>query len=205
VYELPPAAAADAGLEGMSVEVAGRRIGRVAAVNARPEGLVLLVDTGHAYRPVPARFLEQIELLGEVVRLTPEGEAALRASAEVEPRVQIADSPNLVRYVPRELERLVVPGEPVRRSHSPRWWIGGVLLAAGALGAVTGPVLTAENVGGSLRWLWLAAPAAILALGAWTLWSAIGRDSPERLSRGEKAADALTLILGVSPRTRKRG
>jgi hypothetical protein len=57
-YDIPSAAGGDQGLEGFSLVVAGERVGRVAALNETPDGLVFLVDTGQAYRPVPADHLE---------------------------------------------------------------------------------------------------------------------------------------------------
>jgi hypothetical protein len=201
LYELPPTAGGDEGLEGFAVEVEGRRAGRVAALNSTPDGLVVLVDTGSAYRPVPARFLEQIETLGQRVRLTPEGEEAFAAAPGVEPRVAASDAPGLVRYVPRELDRLLVAGEPERTRHSPLWYVGGLLAVVGGIGAMAGAVPAAEGTGGSLRWLWIAVPVALFAAGLVLLWAALGRER----STGEKASEAATAILGISPRTRRRG
>jgi hypothetical protein len=70
---------------------------------------------------------------------------------------------------------------------------------------MAGPILTAAGVGGELRWLWVAVPVAVLVLGTVALWSAMGRDSPLRLSTRDKAADAASAVFGISPRTRKRG
>ena len=75
VHEVPSAAGGDEGLEGFSVESGAQRIGRVAALNETPEGLVLVVDTGDAYRPVSTRFVAQIDTGAHAIRLTSDGEA----------------------------------------------------------------------------------------------------------------------------------
>ncbi len=205
VHEVPSAAGGDEGLEGFSVESAARRIGRVAALNDTPEGLVLVLDTGDASRPLSARFVAHIDTGAHAVRLTPEGEEALAASPEVHPRIRRAETPQLVRYIPRQLDRLLIAGERVPPRHSRLWYVGGALVLVGGVGSMAGPIVTASGVGGSLRWLWIVVPVAVLILGACALWTAIGRDSPRQLSRREKAADAMAAIIGISPPTRKRG
>ena len=45
----------------------------------------------------------------------------------------------------------------------------------------------------------------VLALGAWAFWIAMSRDSPRLLTRREKLSDAVTAIVGITPRTRRRG
>ena len=205
MYEIPSAAGGDEGVEGFSIVVAGERVGRAAALNDTPQGLVLGVDTGDAYRAVPAGLLAQIDIAGNRIRLTPEGEAAFAAAPEVQPRVLRGDGPRLVRHLPRELDRLLVAGRPERTRRSRLWYVGALLVAMGAVGAMAGPVAAVEGVGGTLRWLWVAIPVAVLVLGAAALWTALGRDSPRRLSAREKASDALTAALGISPRTRRRG
>jgi hypothetical protein len=204
-YEISSAASGDEGLEGFAVLVDGRRVGRVAALNRTPDGLVVVADLGDAYKPVPARFIARIETVGQRIRLTPDGETALARASTVEPVVQQGDSPRIVRHIPRELDPLLVAGESVRTRRSRLWYAGGACVVAGGVGAMAGPVLAAEGIGGDARWLWVALPVAVLVLGARLLWAAMGRDSPARLSRRDKAADAVSAIFGISPRTRKRG
>jgi hypothetical protein len=204
VYEVPSGASGDAGLEGFSVEGDEGRLGRVAAVNATPEGPVLLVDTGDAYRVVPCDAVARVELLREAVLLTPE--AALLRAPGVQPRVQPAGSPVLVRAIPRELDARTVEGEPRARRESALWWIGGLLVGFGALGVFAGSLATVEGLGGPrLRWIWSALPLVVVLFGGAALWAALGHDSPRPLSGREKAADALTLLFGVSRDTRRRG
>jgi hypothetical protein len=203
-YDIPSAAGGDHGLEGFDVELGDRRIGRVAALNRTREGLVLVVDTGDAYRPLPASVVARIESVGRVLRLTDESEGTLGEAPAVEPRVRNADTPQLVRHIPAELLGLVVPGRP-RRRRSRLWFAGAPLVVLGGVGLMTGPLLTAAGVGGELRWIWVAAPLVLFALGAGAFWIAMSRDSPRKLTRGEKLADAFTAIFGITPRTRRRG
>jgi hypothetical protein len=204
-FEIPSLAGGDAGLEGFSVEAGRGRVGRVAALNETRDGLVLVVDTGDAYRPVPARLLMQIETEPRVVRLTREGEETLAAAPEIEPRVRSADTPQLVRHIPGQLSRLMIAGQRPRGSLSRLWLVGAPLVVLGGVGIMVGSLLTAEGAGGELRWLWVLIPLVVLAAGAWTLWLAMSRDSPRRLTRREKLWDAFTAILGITPRTRRRG
>jgi hypothetical protein len=205
VYEVPSASAGDQGLEGFSVEVSGQRVGRIAAVNAIPDGRALLVDTGDGYRPVLARFVAQIETRRQAIRLTPAGEEAFAASPSVRPAVRRSDTARLIRYVPRDFDRLMVAGERPASGHHRRWYVGAALVMVGLVASMIGPIPTAAGVGGSLRWLWIAIPATVLVLGAAALWTAIGRDNPRPLSASEKLADALALVFAMSPRTRRRG
>lgn len=165
----------------------------------------MLVDTGDAYRPVPARLVAAIETGRDRIRLTPEGEEAFAAAPEVEPQVVRTDTPTLIRYMPRDLERLIVAGEPVPPRRSRRWVVGAVLGAVGGVGLMAGPVLVAEGVGGRARWLWIVLPLAVLAAGIWVIWTAMSSESERPLSRREKLWDAATAVLAISPRTRKRG
>ena len=204
-YEIPSAAGGDEGLEGFELLVAGRRVGRIAALNRRPDGLAVVADLGDAFRPVAAELIAEIEAEGRRIRLTGEGEEALASAAAVHPYVRQGDSPGLVRYIPRELDRLLVAGEHVGSRRSGLWYVGGALALVGGVGTMGGPILTAEGIGGGLRWLWVALPLSALVLGAGLLWTAMSRDSPTRLSPRDKAADAVSAIFGISPRTRKRG
>jgi hypothetical protein len=204
VYEIPSSAAGDEGIEGFSVQVGGERVGRVAALNRTPDGLVVVVDAGDAYRAVPAAALTAIETESRRVGLTADGEAAFAAAAAVDAEVRSGDS-RLVRHIPRQFDRLVTPGERVASRRSSLWYAGGACVLVGGVAAMAGPLLTAEGIGGSLRWLWIAIPAAVCVVGAALLWTALGRDSRVRLSRRDKAADALSAVFGISPRTRRRG
>jgi hypothetical protein len=106
VYEIPSAAGGAEGVEGFAVLAGGRRVGRVAALNKTPEGLVVVTDMGDAYRPVRADLIAEIETEARAIRLTVEGEDALASAAPVDPQVRQGDSAGLVRYIPRELDRL---------------------------------------------------------------------------------------------------
>jgi hypothetical protein len=203
-YEVPSAAGGDEGLEGFSVEAHGERVGRLAAVNRTPAGLVLLVDTGDAYRPVPAAHVAEVQLGGETIRLTPRGDAAFAAATPVEPRTNPAEGPRLVRHIPPELARLLTAGGR-RRSRSGLWYVAGafVLLAAFAILPVN--LLIEHEVGAALRWGWLAIPLLLLAAAGWAIAAAIDRDAGRRIPLREKLADAPAMLLGISPRTRRRG
>lgn len=178
------------------------RAGRVAGLNRTLDGLVVIVDSGDAYRAVPAGALERIETVPRRVYV---GEAALAAAVVVVPSVRTAESPQVVRHIPRELDRLVVAGERAPTRRSSLWYYGGTLAVIGGVGIVAGAFAAAEGVGGGLAWLWVAVPAAVLLAGATLLWLAFGRDSPRRLSAREKASDAVSALFGISPRTRRRG
>jgi hypothetical protein len=179
------------------------RAGRVAGLNRTRDGLVVIVDTGDAYRAVPAAAVERIETVPRRVYV---GKAALAAAVVVVPSVRPGESPHVVRHIPRELDRLVVAGEGAPTRRSSLWYLGGGTLALiGGVGIVAGAFGAAEGVGGSLAWLWVAVPAAVLLAGATLLWLAFGRDSPRRLSAREKASDAVSALFGISPRTRRRG
>lgn len=203
-YDIPSAAGGDHGIEGFDVEIGERRIGRVASLNEAPEGIVLLIDTGDAYRPIPATFVEAIESVGHAVRLRDDAETAFARAPEVEPRVRNVDTSQLIRHIPGQFQRLVVPGHR-RRPRSRLWYVGAPLIVVGGVGLMAGPILTAEGVGGPLRWIWVATPLIVFALGAWAFWAAMSRDSPRRLTRREKLSDAVTAIVGITPRTRHRG
>jgi hypothetical protein len=184
------------------VVVADRRAGRVAGLNRTRDGLVVIVDTGDAYRALPAAGVKRIETVPRRVFVD---EAALGAAAVVVPSVRTTESPHVVRHIPRELDRLVVAGERVDTQRSSLWYAGGTLALVGGVGIVGGVFATAEGVGGGLAWLWVAVPCAVLLAGATLLWLAFGRDSPRRLSAREKASDAVSALFGISPRTRRRG
>ena len=109
-YDIPSAAGSDHGLEGFDVEIGDRRIGRVASLKETPAGLVLLIDTGDAYRPIPARFIEAIESVGHAIRLGNDAEGAFAAVPEAEPRVRNVDTPQLIRHIPAQFQCLVVAG-----------------------------------------------------------------------------------------------
>ena len=203
-FELPSAAGGDEGLEGYSVEAGGRRVGRLAALNRTAGGLVLLVDTGDAYRPVPAALVGEIALVGETIRLTPEGESSLAAAPEVLPRVALADGPSLVRHIPTELARLTTAAGTARRRSS-LWFVaaGLVLLAGVAILPVN--LLIEHEFGGALRWAWLGVPLVLLTAAGLALSAAVDRDAGRPIPLRDKLADAPALLLGISPRTRKRG
>jgi hypothetical protein len=205
-YEIPSAAGGDEGIEGFSVEAGGERVGRVAALNRTLDGLTLIVDSGDAYRPLPVRLVSAIDVGTEWVTLSPEGEAALAAAPAVTPTHRGAEGPHLVRHVPRELGPLVTATRPRRRRRRSRLWplAGGLVLLAG-FSILPVNLLIEHEVGGALRWAWLAVPALLLALAAWAALAAIDRDSPRAVPLREKLADAPSILFGVSPRTRKRG
>ena len=182
--------------------MADERAGRVAGLNRTRDGLVVIVDTGDAYRAVPAGAVELIETVPRRVRLA---ETALTAAVVVVPSVRTTESPHVVRHIPRELDRLVVAGARVSTRRSSLRYVGGTLALIGGVGIVAGAFATAEGVGGELAWLWVAVPVAVLLAGATLLWLALGRDSPRRLSAREKASDAVSALFGISPRTRRRG
>jgi hypothetical protein len=206
-YDVPSAAGGDAGLEGFSVEAGGRRAGRVAALNRSGDGLVVVVDTGDSYRAISAERVLRIEALRRAVVLTTAGEEELAASPAVDARILGFESPRLVRHVPRQLDRLMVEGEPAPRQsgRSRKWVLGSVLAVVGGVAVFVGAPLTAESVGGSLRAVWVAVPAATFVAGVSLLWRSLDSGEGRRLSWAEKAGDAVTAVLGVSPRTRKRG
>ena len=204
-YEIPSAAGGDEGLEGFSVEAGGERVGRLAALNRAPDGLVLIVDTGDAYRAVRASGVARVDLGAETVWLTAEGESTFRAAAAIAPSHRPAEGPHLVRHIPPELGRLVTSTGMRRRRRSRLWPVAIALVLLAGFSILPVNLLIEHEVGGALRWAWLAVPVLLLAAAAWAVLVAMDRDSPRRLPLGEKLADAPSLLLGVSPRTRKRG
>jgi len=70
VVEVPAAGSGDSGLESFSVAGTDGRLGRVAALNRGPDGLVLVVDTGGDYRVVPAAEVTSVETRPRIVRLS---------------------------------------------------------------------------------------------------------------------------------------
>lgn len=207
MVDVPAAGSGDSGLEGFSVAGAAGRLGRVAAVNRLPAGLVLVVDTGDDYRVVAADDVESVETRPRIVRLDSEGEARLAASPAVAPRVLRVDSPALVRHVPRELDRLLVRGgaPATGPARSGLWVLGATLTIVAGVAIFVGATITAEVGAPALVWLWLLWPLALLAVGLALLWRAIGSGDGRRLTRREKAGDAMTFLLGITPRTRRRG
>ena len=205
-YEIPSAAGGDEGLEGSSVEVAGERVGRLAAINRTPDGLVLVVDTGDAYRAVAARHVARADLGAETVWLTQEGEAAFRAAPAIAPEHRRAEGPHLVRHIPPELASLVTStGTRRRRRRSRLWLVAVALVLLAGFSILPVNLLIEHEVGGAARWVWLALPLLLLAAAAWAALVAMDRDSARRLPLREKLADAPSLLFGISPRTRKRG
>jgi hypothetical protein len=204
-YEIPSAAGGDEGLEGFSVEVGGERVGRLAAINRTPSGLVLIVDAGEAYRAVPARLVARIDLGAEAVSLTDEGEAAFAAAPAIAPEHRRAEGPHLVRHIPPDLGTVVTSTGRRRRRRSRLWPLAGALVLLAGFSILPVNLLIEHEVGGALRWAWLAAPMLLLGAAAWAALVAMGRDSPRRLPLREKLADAPSLLFGISPRTRKRG
>jgi hypothetical protein len=116
------------------------------------------------------------------------------------------DSAALVRYVPRELDRLLVEGGPATApARSWLWILGATLTIVAGVAIFVGATITAEVGAPAAAWLWLLGPLALLVLGVAVLWRALGSGDGRRLSRREKASDAMTFLLGVTPRTRRRG
>jgi hypothetical protein len=203
---VPAAGSGDSGLEGFAVAGAAGRLGRVAALNRRPDGLVLVVDTGRDYRIVPVGSVTAVETRPRMVRLSAAGEEALASGRAVEPRVLRIDSPAIVRHIPRELDGLLVEGQAVSGTrHSALWALGATLTIVGGVTIFVGATITAEVGAPALAWLWLLAPLAVLVTGLALLWRAMGSGDGRRLERREKASDAMTFLLGITPRTRKRG
>ncbi|HZD87454.1 MAG TPA: hypothetical protein VE088_05565 [Gaiellaceae bacterium] len=199
-YEIPSAASGDAGLEGFTVEAAGRRIGRVAAVNRTREGLVLLVDAGGAVRAAPLDAVERVELRPRRIVLAEDGEWP-----PVEARVVRVESPQLVRHLPRELDAVTVEGEPGRRRGIAPFWLAGTLLfAVGGIALFVGISLAIEGVGGGARWLWVAIPAAVSLAGAVLLWRGLSAGPGRDLSLRGRAGLAASFVLGISPPERRR-
>ena len=203
---MPAAGSGGSGLEGFAVAGAAGRLGRVAALNRLPAGLVLVVDTGGDYRVVPQGSIGSIETRPQTVRLTTAGEEALGAAQAVEPRVLRIDSPALVRHIPRELDGLLVEGGPVSATRrSALWVLGATLTIVAGVALFVGATITAEVGAPALVWLWLLGPLALLVTGLALLWRALGSGDGRRLNRREKASDAMTFLLGITPRTRRRG
>jgi hypothetical protein len=201
-YDVPAAGSDAAGLEGFAVVGAGRRLGRVAALNRRADGLVLVVDTGDDYRALPASAITSIELRPRTVRLRSDAEAD---APRVEVRVLRADSPALVRHVPRELDRLLVEGDAPPAASRAGLWVGLALVVVGGVALFVGATVTAEVAARPVVWLWLLVPLALVVAGSILLWRELGAGDGRRLTRRERAGDALTLLLGITPRTRRRG
>jgi hypothetical protein len=204
-YEIPSAAGGDEGLEGFSVEVGGERVGRLAAINRTPDGLALIVDTGDTYRAVPVRHVARVDVGGETVWLSEKGEAAFLAAPAIAPEHRRAEGPHLVRHIPPELASLVTSTGRRRRRRSRLWPLAVALVLLAGFSILPVNLLIEHEVGGALRWAWLAAPVLLLAAAASAALVAMDRDSPRRLPLREKLADAPSLLFGISPRTRRRG
>ena len=133
MYEIPSASSSDHGLEGFSTAVGGTRVGRVAAVNSGGGGPLLVVDMGTDYRALPATTIEQIDTVNRAITLTTDGEAALGAAPPIEPDVQRAHTPHLLRHIPREFDRFLVEVERVATRPSRLWYVGAPLLLLGEI------------------------------------------------------------------------
>jgi hypothetical protein len=206
VVDVPVAGSGGSGLEGFAVAGAAGRLGRVAALNRLPAGLVLVVDTGGDYRVVPSGSISSIETRPQTVRLSAAGEEALAGAPAVEPQVLRIDSPALVRHIPRELDGLLVEGGQVSATRrSALWVLGATLTIVAGVALFVGATITAEVGAPALVWLWLLGPLALLVTGLALLWRALGSGDGRRLNRREKASDAMTFLLGITPRTRRRG
>ena len=179
-------------------------MGRLAALNRTRHGVVLLVDTGDEYRAVPAAEVAAVELVGEPVRLTPAGEETFAAAPPATPHTGGADGPSLVRYVPTELSRLAT-ATGKRRSRSRLWLLAGGLVLLAGFAILPANLLIEQEAGGPLKWAWLAGPVVLLGVAAWVASAAIDREAGRPVPLREKLADAPALLLGISPRTAKRG
>ncbi len=200
-YDIPSAAGGAEGIEGFAVGEAGT----VAAVNRTAAGLVLVVESTDGYRALPLGAVARVELLPRRIVLTEAGERELAAAPLVEARVSRIESPRLVRFVPRELAAATVEGEaPPREDWSPLWVGGAVLAFVAGVVLFTGIPLALEHVGGSLAWLWVAVPGGLFLLGLALLWRAFATGHGRRLSRVERAGDAVAFVLGISPPERRR-
>jgi hypothetical protein len=160
-------------------------------VNRTAEGLVLVVETDAGFRAVPVQEVARVEMLPRRVELTDEGARALAASP--------------LRFAPRDLGRVTVEGEaPPRERVSPLWLSGTLLTFLAGVVLFTGVPLLVERTGGSLAWLWVAAPGALFLLGVVLLWRALRDGHGRRLSRFERFRDAVAFVLGISPPERRR-
>jgi hypothetical protein len=202
-YELPSAAGGREGIEGFAVETGDGPAGYLAALNRTPEGLVLVVDDGQVFRAVPARHAAEINLVDEVVRLTPEGEAAFAAAPVVEPVHTGPDPAHLIRHIPAELDRIVTT-EGTARPHSALWLAGGLALVFAGVAILPAHLLMENEVGGPLRFAWMLLPVVFLTVAVWLLFAAADADGKRKLTLREKLDDAPAFLLGVSPRTRTR-
>jgi hypothetical protein len=191
-YEVPSAATADAGLEGFAVRAGFERLGRVAALNRVEGQLVVLVDTGEEYRAVPASAIERIERLPRLVEL---GATGFAPPPVVDVDVVRVESERLVRHIPLELERLTVDGvAPAREPRSGAWYAGVLLASVGGVGLFVGVPLALDGLGGGvLRWVWPAVPLVACIAGI------------ALVRRSGRFGDAAVALLGISPRTRRRG
>ena len=80
--------------------------------------------------------------------------------------------------------------------------LGAVLAYVGVVALfITAPVAAL----GPLHWFWVLLPALVFAIGAAILWRELDAESGRRLTAWEKAADIGAFLLGISPRTRRRG
>jgi len=83
--------------------------------------------------------------------------------------------------------------------------LGATLTIVAGVAIFVGATITAEVGAPALAWLWLLGPFAVLAVGLALLWRALGSGDGRHLSRREKASDAMTFLLGITQRTRRRG
>jgi hypothetical protein len=198
--EIPSSASGDAGVEGFTVETPAGLLGRVAAVNRTEAGLVLLVDTEGTVRAVPVEAVERVELRPRRILLADESEWPAVAA-----RVVRVESPRLVRYVPRELDRVTVEGTatPGLRA-SPVWLFGVALFTIGGVMLFVGASLAIEGAGGGPSWLWVVVPGIVTLVGAALLWRGLSTGPGSGLSARERVALAGSFVLGISPPERRR-
>jgi hypothetical protein len=110
-------------------------------------------------------------------------------------RVVRVESERLVRHIPLELERLAVDGvAPAREPRSGAWYAGVLLASVGGVGVFVGLPLALDGLGGGvLRWVWLGVPLVACVAGI------------VLVRRSGRFGDAAVALLGISPRTRRRG
>lgn len=191
-----PSDAYEEGVEGFAVVGAdGARVGRVAALNRTPGGLVVVVEADgqpDSVVALPVRLVAAFDDRAAVLSLTAEADAVL--AGEPVPRDSLGRGGRaLVRVVPAELLQLIPDETGPARSSS--WWLVSLVLGILASAAVLVAHLVIEGAGGGVAWAIVALPIVLFAAAAAALLA--GVDAP----LAEKLAMIPASLLGYTPRT----
>jgi hypothetical protein len=206
-FLLPPHGATE-GLEGFTiVQEDDLAIGSLAALNRAGGRLFAVVERRPPagpralFHPLDTRFIAQIDVDRRVIRVTDGGGTALASAPSVTPQRAKSDGEPLIRFIPAELQRLVVAGAGPEPS-SWRWALA-IVLAVFAAFMLLPAHLIIERVG-ALGWLLMVVPVGLLGATAWAMSTAAEAERGSPIALGEKVATLPSFLLGSSPWPTKR-